>query len=118
MPTEQERAAKAADQMEAKRDDRLAVERAALAAGKQPKAGMTYEVMADTFGANPTYSKGDLITAAEFPGHYDVDWALKIGAVREAPEYAGRGLESSTMPIEGQPADLSAAPPAPTEPAR
>lgn len=85
----------------------------------------TYEVMTDTWGYNPELRKGDLFKRAEVP--YDVDWALKMGAIREAPEYADSGIASTTQPLgaDGRPAlepvtpaenPQVTAPPAPFEP--
>jgi hypothetical protein len=46
-----------------------------------------YEVMVDTLGANPTFSKGDIIEdSGEMKAPYDFPWLLRTGAIKPAAD--------------------------------
>jgi hypothetical protein len=52
-----------------------------------PAGGMVYEVLVDQWGYDEHQCRrGDLLRAGDVP--YDLAWALRLGTVREAPEYA------------------------------
>lgn len=66
-----------------------------------------YEVMIDTFGDNPMFLRGHLLSAEDVAAAgFDLEHAVARGHVREAPEYVGTGLRSTTQPFEGQPRGL------------
>jgi hypothetical protein len=56
-----------------------------------------FEVMIDQWGYNPAFTRGQLISREAVEAvPYDLDWALSMGTVRPAPEYAGRDMRSTT----------------------
>jgi hypothetical protein len=63
---------------------------------KLPKDTL-FEVMIDTFGYEPQFIRGDLITPKDAPD-YDLLWAEQVGSVRRAPEYVPRHAEAAARP--------------------
>jgi hypothetical protein len=48
-----------------------------------------FQVMTDQWGHDEHAAvHGELVRQSDMPGHYDFDWALKMGVLRRAPEYA------------------------------
>lgn len=62
-----------------------------------PDKAKLYEVMVDTWGADPQFTKGDLIKPGDCP--YDLDTAERMGTIRPAPEYVGSGISSTSLPL-------------------
>lgn len=61
------------------------------------------EVMVEQWGTGPaTFHRGDLVPASEFPDELDLVHALNTNTIRLAVEYEGRGIFSTTRPVETQ----------------
>jgi hypothetical protein len=62
-----------------------------------------FEVMVDQWGTGPTtFHRGDLVPASEFPEELDLVHAINTNTIRLAVEYEGRGIYSTTRPVESQ----------------
>lgn len=66
--------------------------------GEIPEGTTRFEVMTDTWGVDPSFVRGDILTE-DMDVPYDIEWAVKMGTLRPMTEPELVPMQSTTQPM-------------------